>query len=169
MNPILMTIARRALPSALLVSVLTGPMAVMAQETGPTIYHSVRMDLRDDADPEAVQAVLDLMVELGEGLDVVQSFVVGPDLSEDYDIGATYVLVGYEAFRTYMYDPLHLQIDRNGLPLVQNMVSFDITDAEDKQEAQAAIARIHADRIEDVPGLKELLEEMESYGGPGTE
>jgi hypothetical protein len=134
----------------------------------PTIFHIVRMDLRDDADPEEIERVLGMMRELGDKLDVVESFVVGPVLAEGYDVGATYVLHGYHAFRTYMYDPLHLEIDRAGLPLVAGMESFDITDAPDKVVAAARISAIHRDRINDVPGLRELFDQMESYTGAGA-
>jgi hypothetical protein len=138
-----------------------------APTADPTIYHTVRMQLREDADPAKVEEVMALMRELGEKVDGVDRFMVGSDLADDYDVSATYVLAGYDAYRTYLFDPVHLEIDRNGLPLVRNMVSFDVTDAEDAGAAQQRIAQLHKDRVEQVPGLKELLAQMESYTGEG--
>jgi Stress responsive A/B Barrel Domain len=134
----------------------------------PLFYHTVRFELRPEADPAELERVLGMMRELGEKLDVVESYVVGPDLSPEFDIGATYVLRGYDGYKTYLYDPLHLEIDKAGLPLVKTMVSFDITDAKDPQ-AMAKIAEIYRRRIEEVPGLADLLREMESYKGAGID
>jgi hypothetical protein len=37
---------------------------------------------------------------------VVERYVVGPDLSEEYDVGATCVIRGYDGYRAYLYDLL---------------------------------------------------------------
>jgi hypothetical protein len=121
-------------------------------------YHTVRFELRPEADP----------AELGEKLPVVETYVVGTDLSKEFDIGATYVLRGYDGYKTYLYDPLHLEIDKAGLPFVKTMVSLEITDSKDPQ-AMEKIAEIHRRRIEEVPGLAELLHQMESYKGAGVD
>jgi Stress responsive A/B Barrel Domain len=139
-----------------------------SEPSGPRFYHTVRFDIRPDADSAALERVLGMMRQLGEKLDVVESYVVGPDLSEEYDVGATYVIRGYDGYRAYLYDSLHLEIDKAGLPLVQSMVSFDITDDLDPQ-AMAKIAEIHRRRIDEVPGLAELLRQMESYQGAGVD
>lgn len=89
--------------------------------------------------------------ELGEKLGVVESYAVGPYLSDDFDIGSTYVIRGYDGYRTYLYDPLHLEIDKAGV-LVKHMVSFDNTDSNDPEAAEK-IAEIHRRRIDEVPGL----------------
>ena len=134
----------------------------------PLFYHTVRFELRPEADRAELERVLGMMRELGEKLDVVESYVVGPDLSKEFDVGATYVLRGYDGYKKYLYDPLHLEIDKAGLPLVKTMVSFDITDSKDPQ-AMEKIAEIHRRRIEEVPGLAELLRQMESYKGAGVD
>jgi hypothetical protein len=134
----------------------------------PRFYHTVRFELRPDADPAELRRVLGMMRELGEKLSVVESYVVGTDLSEEFDVGATYVIRGYDGYKKYLYDPLHLEIDKAGLPLVKSMVSFDITDSQDPQ-AMEKIAEIHRRRIDEVPGLAELLRQMESYKGAGTD
>jgi Stress responsive A/B Barrel Domain len=149
----------------LTVASCSGPQQVTQE---PLFYHTVRFELRPEADPAELERVLGMMRELGEKLDVVESFVVGPDLSPEFDVGATYVLRGYDGYKTYLYDPLHLEIDKAGLPLVKNMVSFDITDAKDPK-AMDKIAEIHRRRIEEVPGLADLLREMESYKGAGVD
>jgi hypothetical protein len=160
--------ARPFLPLTALLLAAAFAEPTLAQDQEPTIFHTVRIQLRDTADAAEVERVLAMMRELGEKLDFVESFVVGPDLSDGYDIGATYVLHGYDEFRAYLYDPLHLEIDRAGLPLVANMESFDITDAADKAAAVRTIAEIHRNRINEVPGLAELLREMESYTSTGN-
>jgi hypothetical protein len=158
---------------ALVVSAFAGascsPTEQAAREpSGPRFYHTVRFDIRPNADSAELDRVLGMMRQLGEKLEVVESYVVGPDLSEEYDVGATYVIRGYDGYRAYLYDSLHLEIDKAGLPLVQSMVSFDITDDTDPQ-AMAKIAEIHRRRIDEVPGLAELLRQMESYQGAGVD
>jgi hypothetical protein len=167
MNASRFAFAPALLGAALALSAVAAEDAGPAAD-GPTIYHIVRMDLRDDADPAEVERVLGMMRALGETRDVVDSYVLGPVLADGYDIGATYVLRGYDAYRDYLYHPIHLEIDRAGLPLVAGLESFDITDAEDKTEAAERIATIHRNRINEVPGLAELLQQMESYSGPGA-
>jgi hypothetical protein len=162
------------LRSVATIAVLAMAFAVVScsqaeQDEGePLFYHTVRFELRPEADPADLERVLGMMRELGRKLDVVESYVVGPDLSKEFDIGATYVLRGYDGYKTYLYDPLHLEIDKAGLPLVKTMVSFDITDSKDPQ-AMEKIAEIHRRRIQEVPGLAELLREMESYKGAGVD
>jgi hypothetical protein len=46
------------------------------------------------------------------------------------------VLKDIQAYDTYMNAPLHLQIDRAGLPLVKNMISQDLTDDPDPLRRQ---------------------------------
>jgi hypothetical protein len=158
-----------AILAASLVAFLVVSSSQAEQDSSePLFYHTVRFELRPDADPAELEKVLTMMRELGEKLDVVASYVVGPDLSEEFDVGATYVIRGFDGYRTYLYDPLHLEIDKAGLPLVKNMVSFDITDSKDPQ-AMEKIADIHRRRIDEVPGLAELLRQMESYKGAGVD
>ncbi|RAY14067.1 Dabb family protein [Actinomadura craniellae] len=131
------------------------------------IYHQVRLALRPDAPADQVQHVLGLMRELGDKLDVVEYHLVGRDLSDDFEYGAIYALKDVDAYRTYMYDPLHRQIDSLGLPLVANMTSHDLTDDPDP-EIDAKIAQVHSDRFTDHPELLDLVGGLGSYEGSGV-
>ncbi|WP_327581483.1 Dabb family protein [Nonomuraea sp. NBC_00507] len=87
------------------------------------IYHQVRIAMKPDAPEDQVQHALDLMRKLGD-IDAVEFFVVGRDFGGEFHYGAMYALKDIDAYRTYMYDPLHRQIDAIGLPLAANMVSW---------------------------------------------
>ncbi|MFI7618165.1 hypothetical protein ACIBP6_43795 [Nonomuraea terrae] len=78
-----------------------------------------------------------------------------------------YALKDIDAYRTYMYDPLHRQIDAIGLPLVANMISMDLTDDPDP-EIGDKIAQVHGDRFTDHPELLDLVENLDSYEGSGV-
>ncbi|UGQ09134.1 Dabb family protein [Yinghuangia sp. ASG 101] len=132
------------------------------------IYHQVRMSIKPDAPQEDVEHALELMRRLGRELDVVEHFVVGRDFGGEFTYGASYALKDIDAYRTYLYAPLHRQIDEAGLPLVANMVSFDITD-DDDPEFKARIDKLHADRFAGDSGLSDLIDGLGSYQGSGTD
>ncbi|MGW3351813.1 hypothetical protein ACWDA3_51710 [Nonomuraea rubra] len=79
-----------------------------------------------------------------------------------------YALKDIDAYRTYMYDPLHRQIDAIGLPLAADMISHDLTDDPDPDpEIGDKIAQVHANRFSDHPELPGLIEGLGSYEGSG--
>lgn len=131
------------------------------------IYHQIRMAMKPDAPEDRVQYALGLLRELGDRLDVVDFHLVGRDVGGEFEYGAMYALKDVDAYRVYMYDPLHRRIDEIGLPLVANMVSFDLTDDSDP-EIDAKIAQVHADRFRDHPELAGLIEDLGSYEGSGV-
>ncbi|MFI0353334.1 Dabb family protein [Actinomadura sp. 9N407] len=131
------------------------------------IYHQIRIAVKPDAPEDQVQHALDLMRRLGGELDAVESFIVGRDFGGEFEYGAMYALKDIDAYRTYMYDPLHREIDTVGLPLVTNMISMDLTDDADP-EIGDKIAKVHSDRFADHPELAGLIEDLGSYEGSGT-
>lgn len=132
------------------------------------IYHQIRMSIRPDAPEEDVAHALELMRQLGRELDVVESWVVGRDVGGEFEYGALYVLRDLDAYRTYLHAPLHRRIDEVGLPLVDNMVSMDLTDDEDPDIGDQ-IAQLHAERFAGDPELSDLIGGLGSYEGSGAE
>jgi hypothetical protein len=130
------------------------------------IYHQVRIAMKPDAPEDQVQHALDLMRKLGD-IDAVEFFVVGRDFGGEFHYGAMYALKDIDAYRTYMYDPLHRQIDAIGLPLAANMISLDLTDDPDP-EIGDKIAQVHSDRFTDHPEILDLVENLDSYEGSGV-
>jgi hypothetical protein len=129
------------------------------------IYHQIRMAIRPDAPKAALDHALELLRRLGRELDVVQSWCVGRDFGGEFEYGALYVLPDVDAYRTYMYSPLHRHIDEVGLPLVRNMVSFDLTDDPDADTVGAGIAEVHRSRFAGDPALVDLIDDLGSYQG----
>jgi hypothetical protein len=66
-----------------------------------------------------------------------------------------------------MNPPLHLQIDRAGLPLVSNMISQDLTDDEDPAIGEK-IAEIHRVRYAKHSDVADLVGNLDSYEGSGV-
>jgi hypothetical protein len=114
------------------------------------IYHQIRIAMRPEAPKDQVEYALELLRKLGEELDVVEFWCVGRDFGGDFEYGAMYALKDIDAYRTYMYAPLHRKIDEIGLPLVANMISQDLTDDADP-EIGAKIAEVHTSRFSDHP------------------
>ncbi|MFJ7078573.1 Dabb family protein [Streptomyces sp. NPDC098781] len=131
------------------------------------IYHQIRIAMKPDAPKDQVDYALELLRQLGRELDVVEQWAVGRDFGGEFEYGAVYLLKDIDAYRTYMYAPLHRKIDAVGLPLVKNMISQDLTDDEDP-EIGAKIAKVHTDRFTDHPEIAELIEDIGSYEGSGA-
>jgi hypothetical protein len=132
------------------------------------IYHQVRMSIRKDAPQDQLDTALNYLRRMGREIEVVEFFCVGRDFGGEFDYGAMYALKDIEAYRTYMLAPLHQETDRAGLPLVDNMISQDLTDDPDP-DIGAKIAKIHSDRFAGDATLRGLVGNLGSYDGSGTE
>jgi hypothetical protein len=132
------------------------------------IYHINRFATKKDAPADQLSHVLDLMHRLGKERAEVEFYCVGRDLGGEFDVGAMYALKDLHAYRTYMFDPLHEEIDNAGLPLVSNQASYDLTDDPDPQIGDK-MAQVHRDRFAERPELRDLITSLGSYQGPGTE
>jgi Stress responsive A/B Barrel Domain len=131
------------------------------------IYHQIRFSVKPDVPKEELEANLERLRTLGRELDVVESWVVGRDFGGEFEYGALYALPDIDAYRTYMYAPLHLETDAAGLPLVNNFVSQDLTDDPDPAIGDK-IAQVHHDRFADHPEVLELVANLGSYTGSGV-
>ena len=131
------------------------------------IYHQVRLAVKKDAPSDQLETALGLLRRMGEEIDVVESYCVGRDFGGDFDYGAMYALKDIDAYRTYMLAPLHQETDRAGLPVVDNMISQDLTDDPDP-DVGAKIAKIHSDRFAGDETLRDLVGSLGSYEGSGT-
>ena len=131
------------------------------------IYHQIRVSIREDAPQDQVDTALHYLRRMGEEIDVVEFFCVGRDFGGEFDYGALYALKDIDAYRTYMLAPLHQETDRAGLPVVDNMISQDLTDDPDP-DVGAKIAKIHSDRFGNDATLRGLVENLGSYEGSGT-
>jgi Stress responsive A/B Barrel Domain len=132
------------------------------------IYHQIRISMKPDAPKDQVEYALELLRRLGRELDVVKLWAVGRDFGGEFEYGAMYALEDTDAYATYMHAPLHRKIDEVGLPLVQNMISQDLSDSMDPAVGER-IAKIHADRFAGDAELRDLVEGLGSYEGSGTE
>ena len=63
--------------------------------------------------------------------------------------------------------PIHRKSDEIGLPVVEKMISMDITDDQDPAIGDK-IQEIHRNRFENDPALVGLVENLTSYQGSGT-
>jgi hypothetical protein len=131
------------------------------------IYHINRFAMKTDAPKDQFDAALQYLRRIGEELGVVEFYCVGRDLGGEFDVGAVYALKDIDAYRTYMFAPIHEETDNAGLPIVANQVSYDITDDPDPAIADK-MAQVHRDRFAERPHLRELIKNM-NYRGPGTE
>jgi hypothetical protein len=131
------------------------------------IYHQIRISMKPDAPKDQVEYALELLRRLGRELDVVKQWAVGRDFGGEFEYGAMYALEDTDAYATYMHAPLHRKIDEIGLPLVQNMISQDLSDSMDPAVGER-IAEIHAKRFAGDAELRDLVGDLGSYEGSGT-
>lgn len=100
------------------------------------------------------------MRELGSTRDFVQDFIVGADLSGEYKFSVTYILDGYEGYRAYLFDPLHLEIDGLALPMAKDMQLIDVVDTDNPTEVAARLEAIQIERFEQIEGLAEMFQQI---------
>lgn len=131
------------------------------------IYHSLRVSWKADAPADAIEAALDHLRAMGREIDVVETWCVGRDFGGEFDAGAMFVLKNIEDYKTYMLHPLHRTTDDVGLPLVDNMISQDLTDDPDPTIGDQ-IRAVHTSRYNDDPALLKLIEDLDSYTGSGV-
>lgn len=128
------------------------------------IFHSIRFQLKDGVTQEQVEPVLNQLRKMGSEIPVVQNYCVGRDVGGNFDYGATFVVNNIDDYKTYMHSPIHRKVDDLGLPLVADMVSFDITDDQDPS-INDQIKTIHKERFENDPALAKLVQGLKSYSG----
>ena len=128
------------------------------------IYHHNRIKLKPDVSAEDVEIALDSLRNQGRVIDAVKSFVVGRDVGDEYQWGATFVLEDLDGYWEYLMHPAHLNTDRVGLPLVEEFVSYDTTD-DPAPDIAAKIAELHARRYRENPEVAALVADLPTYTG----
>ena len=128
------------------------------------IYHCIRFTVKPEIPEEDRKAALEQMRRHSQAIPSIKSSIAGPDFGGEYDYGAVTLLEDLESYEEFMNHPAHGEMDRVGLPLVDEFVSFDITDDPDP-EVGAKIAEIHRRRFENVPEIADLVAGLYSYTG----
>ncbi len=131
------------------------------------IYHSIRISIKPDTPKDQVEAALELLRRMGREIEAVESWCVGRDFGGEFDYGAMFALKDIQAYKAYMLAPLHRQTDEVGLPIVDKMISQDLTDDEDPAIGDK-IREIHRSRFENDPELLGLIKDVGSYQGSGV-
>jgi hypothetical protein len=132
------------------------------------IHHINRIKLKADAPSAQVEEALESLRNQGRQVSSVKSFVVGRDHGGDFDWGATYVIEDLDGLWEYLTHPATLNSDKVGLPVVERLDIFDISDDEDPELA-AKIEELHRRRNELSPETQEMLADVPAYLGAGLE
>ncbi|ATY14019.1 stress responsive protein [Amycolatopsis sp. AA4] len=128
------------------------------------ICHSIRFTFKPEVTARQKADVTAKMRELLDRIPAVKARVIGPDFGGKYELGAVLALEDIDGYSEYMNHPAHLELDRLGLPLVEEFGSSDITDDPDP-EIGAKIAEVHRIRFENVPDVAELVSGLAEYTG----
>ena len=129
------------------------------------IVHILRFRFKPEASPEDIGRVVASMHRFAE-IPAVQALVVGQDISSDaYYSHSMVVTVGdTEGMREYHNHPIHAAADREGLPMIEDVMSFDVADDWDPSLA-TALHEIVAQRMATQPDIAELASELQSSKG----
>lgn len=130
------------------------------------IFHSIRFKLKEGVTEEQLAPALAQLHKMGREIGVVKQYCVGRDVGGEFEYGAMFALEDIEGYREYMLHPVHRVVDDN-LPLVDKMISQDLTDDPDPQIGEK-IAEIHRSRFESDPELLEMIDALPSYSGSGV-
>lgn len=131
------------------------------------IYHSIRASIKPGVPQEKIDDALNHLRQMGEQIPAVEFYCVGKDIGGEFSVGAMFALKDIHAYKEYMLHPLHRVTDDVGLPIVENMISQDLTDDEDPKIGEK-IREIHASRFDDDPELLGLIKDLSSYSGSGV-
>src|SRR5438477_8593202 len=121
------------------------------------IYHSIRMSIKPGVSKESLDAAFALWDKMGRELPSIEFYCIGRDVGGEYDYGGMFALKDIDAYRAFVMAPITREVDLLGLPLVQNVVSMDLTDDPDPEIAQK-IDEIHRVRFERDPDVLALVE-----------
>jgi hypothetical protein len=93
------------------------------------IYHVLRLKLKQDTPEETRRQVYEGLHGFRE-IEAVEDVLAGWSArgGSDYDLGAVIVLRDEEAFAAYLYDPIHLALDKLARPHVAAAQAFDLSD-----------------------------------------
>lgn len=130
------------------------------------IFHIIRATVKPGVTEEALEAAFTQWRKMAETIPSVESYCIGRDIGGEFEYGGVFVIKDVEGYRVFMNHPANRQTDEIGLPLMENLISMDITDDPDPEIAKK-IDEVHRTRFENDPGLVELLNSMSSYTGSG--
>lgn len=134
------------------------------REERSMIYHGIRFTIKPGVSDEDKEAAFESLRNQGRRIPSVDSFAVGRDFGGEYEYGAVFAIGDLEGYEEYMNHPAHLDTDRVGLPLIDRLMSFDVTDGLDR-ELGAKIAEIHRRRYEEQPDIAGLVSDLGEYIG----
>ena len=130
------------------------------------IYHSIRFSIKPDARKDQVDVAFEHLRKCGREIKAVESWCVGRDFGGEFEYGALYVLKDLRAYEEYLLSPIHRKTDEVGLPVVDRIISMDLTDDEDPAIGDKS-RKMHRDRFENDSELLCLIEDIPSYRGSG--
>ena len=131
-----------------------------------TIVHVVRFKLKSNVEPTRLQAAIAQLNKMGREITSVRNFMVGKDVGGDYELAAFYQFDDLPGYAEYLMSPIHRNVDDIGLPLVDDMVSFDIAGTADPEIAEN-IAELHRARYAGDKALAKLVGGLKSFSGSG--
>ena len=82
----------------------------------------------------------------------------------DYTFGAVYSFDDIGGYAEYVRSPIHRKVSELGLPLIENMVSFDIAEDADPGLADR-IVDLNRARLAGDEELTKLISGLKSYSG----
>jgi len=129
------------------------------------ILHILRFRFKPEASDEQIASVVESMHRFAE-IEAVDSVVVGQVIdSEGYFSHSMIVtLRDLDALKAYHLDPIHAEADHQGLPLLEDVVSFDVSDDWDASLA-GRITEILSQRLEEQPDIAELAQTLGANRG----
>lgn len=130
------------------------------------IYHGNRIKVRADADPAQVESALEVLRAQGRSIPSVRSSFIGREYGR-FDWSAIFVLDDLDGYREYLAHPAHQASERAGLPLMESLETFDITDEPDP-EFPAKVAELQQSHYAAHPDLLPLVIGLSSHSGPSV-
>ena len=127
------------------------------------ILHILRFRFKPGTTEEQIAGVVASMHGFAE-IPVVDQLLVGQDIAADgyYSHAMIVTVSDVEAMRQYHQHPIHAAADREGLPVIEDIMSFDVSDDLDPALGPY-LQEIVAQRMAAQPDIARLAEQLGSH------
>jgi len=126
------------------------------------ILHILRFRFKPGIEEDEIAGVVASMYRFAE-IPAVEKLVVGQDIAADghYTHSMVVTVPDVEAMREYHEHPIHAEADRQGLPLIEDIMSFDVSDDWDPG-LRRRLQDIVEQRMADQPDIAHMAEGLGS-------
>jgi Stress responsive A/B Barrel Domain len=130
------------------------------------IFHINRATYKSGLSEEQRRTGVEMLRQSRAGNPAVKSYVVGPELGGEFELGAVYVVEDLDGYWAYLEFPAHVRAELWGIPNLGKFAAIDVSDSDDPQLGEK-IAALQARHQQEHPEIAALIAQAASFTVPG--